>query len=655
MINRWNTADSAKFNADDLGMRVYTSRLLGADEDLVLHGGGNTSVKITEKNLYGEDEEIIYVKGSGWDLATIEKAGFAPVQMRALLRMAEFGSMSDSEMVSRQRAAMTDPSAPNPSVEAILHAVIPFRFVDHTHTDAVVTITNTPNGEKRIRELYGDRVIYVSYVMPGFILAKKIYKETKSVDWKKFEGMVLLNHGLFTFHDDARLSYDRMIGLVSEAEQYLANQGAEISGGKDPGMVNGLRLSKLRKAVSVASGKAVIARFDSAPEAKFFSSIPGVEKIATRGPVTPDHVIRTKQKAMIVREDANSSVQNFVGEYKKYFERNRTTGLQMLNPAPAWAVLPGSGTVSFGNTFKDASIVGDIVRHTLKCIQQGEMLGGWTALPEKDIFEMEYWELEQAKLKKSGSAPEFAGKIVLITGAASGIGKACAEAFLSRGAAVAALDLNPDISSMFKGSAIGIQCDVTNAAALVHAVETTVNTFGGLDILVSNAGFFPSNYMISEMDSEAWSRSLQVNLTAHQQLFSATYPYLENGIEPAVVVIGSKNVPAPGPGASPYSVAKAGLTQLARIAALEWGKAGIRVNVLHPDSVYDTGIWTEEVLQSRASHYGLTVDEYKKRNVLKVEVLSREVADLACAMAGKLFLKITGAQLPVDGGNERVI
>lgn len=655
MKNRWNEEEASKFAGDDLGMRVYTSRLLGAEEDLVLHGGGNTSVKITEKNIFGEDEEILYVKGSGWDLATIEKPGFAPVQMRTLLAMADFETMTDSEMVSKQRAAMTNPAAPNPSVEAILHAVIPYKFVDHTHTDAVVTITNTPDGEKRIKDVYGDRVIYVPYVMPGFILAKEIYEQTKGIDWDKYEGMVLLNHGLFTFANDGKTAYDQMVKLVSEAEDYLEKEGAKPNEGSAEGTIDSVTLAQLRLGASIASGKPVLAGFDGSAKQKAFASLDNVSEIATRGPVTPDHVIRTKRIALIVGESIHDSVVKFTEDYAAYYEKNKTEGLQMLNPGPKWAVMPGEGTVAFGSTQKEVRIITDIIRHTVKCIQQGEVMGGWTALPEKDIFEMEYWELEQAKLKKAGSAPEFAGKIAIVTGAASGIGKACVDELVARGASVAALDLNAEVKDMFGGGVLGIECDVTDKASLQNAVEACVQRFGGLDIVVSNAGFFPSNYPIADMENGAWGKSLDVNLTAHQQLLTAAAPYLELGVDPAVVIVGSKNVPAPGPGAGPYSVAKAGLTQLARVAALEWGGKGIRVNVLHPDSVYDTGIWTEEVLQSRASHYGMSVEDYKRRNVLKTEVASSDVANLVCAMAGKLFGKITGAQVPIDGGNERVI
>jgi NAD(P)-dependent dehydrogenase (short-subunit alcohol dehydrogenase family) len=283
-------------------------------------------------------------------------------------------------------------------------------------------------------------------------------------------------------------------------------------------------------------------------------------------------------------------------------------------------------------------------------------MGGWNALPEKDIFELEYWELEQAKLGKAKSVPPLQGRVALVTGAASGIGLACVEELHAQGAAVVALDLNPAVQEQFpQKDILGLACDITEDEQIKQAVAETVRHFGGLDILISNAGAFFASETIDEMADQSWDSSLAINLTSHQRLLKACAPYLKLGFDPAVVMIASKNVPAPGPGAAAYSVAKAGQTQLARVAALELGGSGVRVNTLHPDAVFDTAIWTPEVLANRAEHYGMTVEQYKTKNVLKTEVRSRDVAALACAMAGPLFSRTTGAQVPIDGGNDRVI
>ncbi|MGK7890516.1 MAG: bifunctional aldolase/short-chain dehydrogenase [Leptolyngbyaceae cyanobacterium] len=658
MKSRWDESVAQTLNGDLLKLRVYTSRLLGQEPDLVLHGGGNTSVKATVKNFFGDEEAVLYVKGSGWDLATIEAPGFAPVRLNVLQRLAELEQLTDSEMVTQQRAAMLNPNAPNPSVEAILHAIIPYKFVDHTHADAVVTLTNNPTGEARIREVYGDSVLLIPYVMPGFILARKIRELTQGIDWSQYKGMVLMNHGIFSFADDARTAYENMIGLVAQAEEYLQAQNAITFAESEP-QVDWLTLAKIRQQVSQVRGAAMLAKLDQRPEAIGFANLGNVSAIATRGPITPDHVIRTKAIPVVIDGDPEAAVTTFADNYRQYFERNvgrNTDGqLTQLDPAPRWAVWPGFGTIAFDRTVKASTIITDIIEHTRRAIQMGEALGGWQALDEPSLFEMEYWELEQAKLAKKKTTSEFEGKIALVTGAASGIGKACAESLHQQGAAVVGFDLNPEVSEILNQKGlVGIQGDVTDEDAVKGAIATTIQHFGGLDILVSNAGIFPLGQTLDSLDAAIWEKSLAINLMSQRALMRHAIPFLRHGFDPTILFIASRNVLAPGPGAAAYSVAKAGLTQLARIAALELAP-DIRVNILHPDCVYDTGIWTDEVLASRAERYGITVDEYKSRNLLKQPVSSQEVAQLVCTMASKVFAKTTGAQVPIDGGSDRVI
>jgi rhamnose utilization protein RhaD (predicted bifunctional aldolase and dehydrogenase)/NAD(P)-dependent dehydrogenase (short-subunit alcohol dehydrogenase family) len=656
MNSLWNDNEAKAFLNDPLQLRVYTSLLLGLQPHLVLHGGGNTSVKAKKENIFGDIEEILYVKGSGVDLTDIQPAGFAPVKLEVLNKMVSIEKIDDADLLRLQRISMIDPDAPNPSIEAILHAIIPFKYVDHTHADSVVTISNHERGEKLIQEIYKDRFLIVPYVMPGFILAKKVYELTRNLDWSKVEGIILLNHGVLTFSDDARTSYERMIHIASLADDYLKKQGVFDSVAKAEPLEDLLSLARIRHQVSVAKGDAMIARIDQRPEACGFANLSDVYSIAKRGPMTLDHVIRTKPIPVILKNDIEKDIANYSSEYKKYVDRNTDGNLTCLDTAPRWGIWPKHGTLSFGRSVKEADIVTDIADHTMRAIQIGEAIGGWKPLPEKDIFHMEYWTLQQAKLKKKESPLELQGKIALITGAASGIGRACAEALHEQGSVVVGLDMNPEIAEIFnQQDRAGLTCDVTDDKAVQKAVEFIVRSFGGLDILVTNAGIFPASQSIEEMDAESWNRSMEINLTSHQRLLKACIPYLKQGIDPAVIFIASKNVPAPGPGASAYSVAKAGLTQLARIAAMEWAIFGIRVNIVHPDAVFDTGIWTQEVLEGRAKHYGLRVAEYKTKNLLKTEVTSKDVAAMVCAMAGRAFAKTTGAQVPIDGGNERVI
>lgn len=658
MQSRWNDADAAR-NTSPLGLRVYTSRLLGLEPSLVLHGGGNTSVKVVEPNLFGDPEEIMYTKGSGWNLATIEAPGFAPVRLDPLRRMAELPALGDAAMVRAQRAAMTDPQAPTPSVEAVLHAIIPHAFVDHTHADAVVTITNTRDGERRIRDLFGERVLVVPYVMPGFVLARAVRELTRTIDWGRLDGIVLLNHGVFTFGPDAKSSYERMISLVTRAEGFLDEEAPLDSGPAAPRSLahpDLPALARLRRAAGRMIGAPVVALLDRSEEAARFAGRPDAASVATRGPLTPDHVIHTKPVPLVAAEDWDEALARYGDRYVAYVARHAGPALVRLDPAPRWILWPGQGSVAVGRSFKEAGIVADIARHTARAISRAEQLGGWRALPESDLFAVEYWELEQAKLRQVGARPPLAGKIALVTGAASGIGRACAAMLHQEGAIVVGTDIDPAIATTLSGDGLaGLVADATDREAVERSIAECVRRFGGLDILVSNAGRFPPSQRLDEIDPEHWERSLALNLTSHLSLLRAGAPFLRLGFDPCIVIIGSKNVPAPGIGAGSYSVAKAALAQLARVAALELGKDGIRVNTLHPHLVLDTGIWTPEVLAARARHHGVSVDEYKRGNLLQVEISSDDIARAVLALAGPAFAKTTGAQIPVDGGSDRVI
>lgn len=660
MKNRWVEAEAAKWAKQDenLGLRVYGSQLLGQDADLVLHGGGNTSVKGEQQNVFGETESVLFVKGSGWDLRTIEAAGFPAVKMGHLLRLGQLESLGDSEMMRQLRLALLDPTAPTPSVEAILHALIPHKTVDHSHADAVVAISNTPDGEAILREIYGDEALILPYTMPGFILAQQVAQATADIDWSKLRGIVLLHHGIFTFDDDPAVSYDTMIELVSRAEQYLADKasGAVAKASYEASRDDCLQLSRLRKAAANVMGRAVLLRLETTELAAGFAQLPNCAELATRGPLTPDHTIHAKAFAAVFDDDPVPGLAQFVSDYQAYFEKHSDASHQCLDCMPRYGVWRDKGMVYLAANRKRLGIVQDITQHTLKSIQQAERLGGWQALPRQELFDVEYWELEQAKLKSMTTLPEFEGKVAVVSGAASGIGRACVEQLVAGGAVVLALDIAAGFIDQFDSDAVlALYCDVNDGDAIAAALRQMVATFGGIDIVVSNAGNFPASQALAEMEDSNWESSQQLNLTSHMKLLRASVDYLRSGVDPALVFVGSKNVPAPGPGAAAYSVAKAGLTQMARVAALELGEAGIRVNVLHPNAVYDTAIWTDSVLESRAQHYGLSVEEYKTSNVLRTEVYSADVARAVLLFAGQSLSKTTGAQLPVDGGNERVI
>jgi rhamnose utilization protein RhaD (predicted bifunctional aldolase and dehydrogenase)/NAD(P)-dependent dehydrogenase (short-subunit alcohol dehydrogenase family) len=642
---------------NELELRAYSSRLLGQDPHLVLHGGGNTSVKLTETNIFGEAEAILWVKGSGGDLGSIEPAGFAPVRMRQLRALAELTTLSDLDMARELRTGTIDPAAPAPSVEAILHAIIPFKYVDHTHADAVLTLTNSVKGAALIQKVYGDRLVHVPYVMPGFKLAALCAHLYPRQRGPQTIGMLLMNHGVFTWGETARESYERMIEVVSLAEACIHQQvrGRPRPVSPVPSSSPYLEVAGLRREVSEAAGAAMILQVDDGPSALSFAQRADVSAISQQGPATPDHVIRTKRLPLLGRD-----VATYTGEYERYFAEQASRSerpLHALDPAPRVIIDPQLGVIAAGRSAVDACIAADIYRHTIEIILDATDLGGYRALPAEDIFDVEYWDLEQAKLTRKGSPAPLTGEVALVTGAAGGIGRACAEALLRKGAAVVGLDLNPAVAEVAPGPAwYGARCDVTDPEQVTAAIEAGVKRFGGIDIAVLNAGVFPPSQRLDALEMGAWRAVMAVNVEASVALLRQLHPLLR--LAPGggrVVVIGSKNVPAPGPGAATYSASKAALTQVARVAALEWGADGIRVNVIHPNAVFDTGLWTAEIIEARARQYGLSVAEYRANNVMRLEVRSQDVAQMCVAMCGPAFASTTGAQVPVDGGNDRVI
>ncbi|MCC6531468.1 MAG: bifunctional aldolase/short-chain dehydrogenase [Burkholderiales bacterium] len=657
MKSLWSDQDAAR-HPSPLALRAYTSRLLGADRTLVLHGGGNTSVKLRERNVLGDEDDVLFVKGSGWDLATIEAAGFTPLRLDYLVRLSKLARLSDPEMVNELQSQRLRASAPSPSVESILHAILPYRYVDHTHADAVLAITNTGDGRSRIEDLYGDDAVIVPYVMPGFDLAKLCAAEFPRQRNARTAGMILMGHGVFSFADSARESYERMIALVDRAERYLKRSKAWSLPRPRPRTAAALLrvdIARLRREISRHAGSAMILQTRQSAAALAFCRRDDVATLATQGPATPDHSIRTKRIAMIGRD-----VEAYAREYRRYFGRHAKSSAAekiMLDPAPRVVLDAELGLCAAGRSAKDAAIALEIYEHTIDVILRSSALGGYRALSARDVFDVEYWDLEQAKLALAGRPPELAGEVALVTGAASGIGRACVSALLARGAAVVGLDLKDSVTQLEQRPDFhGVVCDVTSAAAVEDALEQAVRRFGGLDVLILNAGIFPAGTPLAEADLNAWRALMALNVDANVALLKLAHPLLQAA--PAggrVVVVGSKNVAAPGVGAAAYSASKAALTQLARVAALEWGKDAIRVNVVHPDAVFDTGLWTEQVLRARAASYGLSVDQYKTRNLLHAEISSRDVATLVCTLCGPAFSRTTGAQVPIDGGNDRVI
>ena len=656
MESRWRSAEAAAFEGA-VGECVYCSRLIGSDPSLVLHGGGNSSVKVPYRDVTGRDIDVLHVKGSGWDMGTIEAPGFSPLRLSRLHELLELDSLTDVDMMRELAAARLDPAAPNPSVESLLHAFVPHTAVQHSHADVIINVTNLGDGERVVREIYGDSVIVVPYVMPGFDLARLVREVWPQQAHDDTVGMVLLQHGLFTFGDTSAEAYERHVELITLAEHWL-DKHAPSATDEAPELpdVPLIDLVELRQALAAVAEKPLIMQRHRDHAVRRFVRRKDLHSVASRGPLTPDHVIRTKRIPMVGRDLAS-----YASAYRAYVAEHRhraRTELIELDPAPRVVLDPELGMLTIGSTANDAQIAADIYHHTIPVVERAEdHLGGYRALSADAIFDVEYWALEQAKLARGGSSADLAGTVAMVTGAASGIGRACAADLLERGACVTGFDVSPAVEDAFRSRAwCGVIGDVMSPSARQGALRATVERFGGVDIVVVAAGVFGASRPIAELTTATWRDVMSVNVDAVADLFSALHTLLRlSPVGGRVVVIGSKNVPAPGRGAASYSASKAALTQLCRVAALEWAEDGIRVNVVHPDAVFDTGLWTPALLEERAARYGLTVDEYKRRNLLAAEVTARDVARVVTALCSDTFRVTTGAQIPIDGGNDRVI
>lgn len=639
---------------------VHCTRLIGSDPSLVLHGGGNSSVKAPVLDITGRLVDAIHVKGSGWDMATIGAAGLAPLHLPRLHELLELDRLSDPDMMRELAAAKVDPGAPNPSVESLLHAFLPHPAVQHSHADVIVQLTNLADGDAVVREVFGTDVVVVPYVMPGFDLARMVRDVWPEQAHDGTTGMVLLNHGLFTFGEDSVTAYRRHVDLINRAEAWLDREAASV-GVDAPALPDVLLedLAGLRAAMSRHAGGPLIVQRHTDPAVAAFVGRDDLDSLSGRGPLTPDHVIRTKRVPMVGREEA--AVDAYVADYERYVNQHRDrvrTELVPVDPAPRIVLDPGLGMLSAGRSVAAASIAADIYHHTMPVLARAEdHLGGYVPLGAEHLFDVEYWDLEQAKLAASGPAAELGGAVALVTGAASGIGRACADELLRRGAAVIAVDRSDSVVDQCPDPRWhGVAADVTDPTAMEAALRSGIEAFGGLDIVVVAAGIFGPSTPLADLDGDDWRRVMAVNVDSVQWLFGRVGVLLAvSPIGGRVVVVGSKNVTAPGAGAAAYSASKAALQQLCRVAALEWAPDGVRVNSVHPDAVFDTGLWSDELVAERATRYSMTPEEYRTRNLLSTEVTSAQVGRSVAALCSDDFGATTGAQVPVDGGSDRVV
>ena len=655
----------------DLALRVYTTRLLGAEARLVLHGGGNTSLKTRLADLNGDEVDVLCVKGSGWDMATIEPPGLPAVRLAPLKKLRARAAMSDDDFARVPRANLIDPTAPAPSVELLLHAFMPAKFIDHTHASAVLSLTDQPNGEDLCAEVFGDRLGIVPYVMPGFGLARKaadVFDANPRV-----EGLILHKHGIFTFGADAREAYERMIEMVTRAEDHVARGAKTFAAAALP-----LPIAPLCDVAPIVRGACslpdaqveggwtrFVMAFRAGDAVMRFVNGAELHRYAQAGVVTPDHTIRTKNWPLILpapesgklaafAESAKVAVSAFAERYRGYFESNnaRHGGRNVpVDPLPRVALVPGLGLFGLGRSVADAGIAADIGEAAIDTITGAEAIGRFESISEADMFDMEYWPLERAKLP-SRKEPPLAGQIVAVTGAGSGIGAATARAFAAAGAAVALLDLNLDAATerarAIDPAAIAVRCDVTDPASVCAAFDQVVAAFGGLDVAVSNAGTAPQG-KIGEVDEEVLRASFEINFYGHQRVAQAAVKImLAQRTGGCLLFNVSKQAVNPGANFGPYGLPKAATFLLVRQYALEYGAEGIRANAVNADRIR-SGLMTDDFIKQRAKARGLSEKDYMSGNLLHREVTADDVAQAFLHQA--LALKTTADVTTVDGGN----
>ena len=659
----WRDLNKVSEADKELGERVYTSQLIGKNPDLVMHGGGNTSVKVERRNLFGELERVLHVKGSGWDLDTIEAPGLPGVRLEPLLKLRNLKGLSDEDMVNVQRNNLLDSSSPNPSVETLLHAFLPHKFVDHTHATPFLILANLPNATHVCKKIFGDRLGIVPYIMPGFDLAKKaveVYEQNPNV-----EGLLLLNHGHFAFSETAQQSYNRIGSHTNEVASYFnLTTGTQI--GKRQKSKNLHFFPILRGAIARCNGgmddaMPVFNLRNSKAITNFFKR-GDIKSLEKRGMASPDHVLRTKGQPIFLQQKdlrkgtvaIEKKVCQFKEDYNSYFERQAPKAKEkkkILKSDPKHAWIEGVGALGIGVNGKAASAAADLAEQNILVRSIGEDFGGFRPLKERDMFDCEYWSLEQAKLGR-GSAPEFQGKVVVVTGGGGTIGLSVARAFSKLGANLLLVDndqrrLDSALHHLTPYDA-SFSCDVTKKGSAKKIMEAAIWNFGGLDILVSNAGSATKG-SLTELKDDEFRKAFELNFFAHKECAIEAAKIMKlQGRGGQILFNISKQAVNPGNNMGAYGLPKATTMFLMRQLALELGEFGIRVNGINADRIR-SGLLTDDFIKSRASSRGVSEDIYMQGNLLKREVEANHVALGFIALAQ--MLRTTGHVLTVDGGN----
>ncbi|MFZ0373762.1 MAG: bifunctional aldolase/short-chain dehydrogenase [Xanthobacteraceae bacterium] len=683
MKSGWVDRDAENFVADgaasgldrDLALRIYTARLLGREPKLVLHGGGNTSLKARLRDRLDEEADVLWVKSSGSDMAKIGAEDFVAVRLEPMRKLRALESIGDEDLVAIERANLIDAKAANPSVEMMLHAFLPHRFIDHTHATAVLSLIDQPDGEKKCEEVFGRRPGFVPYVMPGFGLAKKAIEVFER--GKPSDGLILSKHGIVTFGDTARETYERMIEMVTLAEEFIAPRRKTVAVAAQPHNIAGeshvapiVRGACSEKDATVEGAwRRLVLEFRGGAAARNFVDAKELERVSQLGVITPDHTIRTKNWPLVLPAPDNGKLQEFASaarqrasqfaaHYRDYFARHnkRVGGIKHeLDPLPRVVLVPGLGLFGLGRSKRDAIIAADIAEAWIEGVSEAEAIGKFESISEADMFDCEYWPLEQAKLgarQNSEGLLPLAGQIVAVTGAGGAIGAATARIFAAAGAEVALLDMNfaaaGEEAVKIGPTALPVACDVTDAESVRTAFDKIVKTFGGVDIVVSNAGAAWQG-RIGEVAEDIMRKSFELNFYGHQRVAQAAVKImLAQGTGGCLLFNVSKQAVNPGPNFGPYGIPKAAALALMRQYALDYGADGIRANAVNADRIR-SGLLSPDMIASRSKARGLSEKDYMSGNLLGREVTAEDVAQAFLHQA--LELKTTADVTTVDGGN----
>ena len=663
MKSLWNDKTAQQYVRDykkkkinkDLALRIYTTHLLGRNPKLVLHGGGNSSVKSVGKNLYKKDVNLIYVKGSGWDMSNLNELGMPGLELNPLLETIKLYELNDNDMVNLLRSNLINANAPNPSVETLLHAYLPFKFVDHTHSNAFLSILNQPNSQAIIKKIFGNKLGIVPYIMPGFSLAKECFKVFKKDE--KVQGLALINHGIFTFGNTAKQSYERMINFVSDVENYISKNKIKLKTHitKSKITVSDIVLS-IRKSFSSYSNSKWILKFHNDNDDRTIASTQNLNNLLNKGPVTPDHVIRIKSKILFISKNKylkiDEEIKKYCLSYKKYFLKNKNfvNNCKIIDPLPRIIVLEGIGIVSSGKKLKDQKISYDVFKSMASSVLDAERIGRFKSIVERDIFKMEYWPLERAKLDNA-KAQSLDGNNVIITGGGGTIGMAIAKKFRQEGANVILIDKKYDMDLLEKNNlrdCFIVNADLTNNQKLKKIVEKIVLNFGGIDVLISNAGRAFQG-AIETVDPKIIKKSYDINFLSHQNISQLAVQVMKKQSTGGLILYNlSKQAINPGKNFGPYGLAKSTTLFLMKQYALECGEYNIRVNGINADRI-ESGLLTKELINQRATSRGLSKEKYLSNNLLNKQVLADDVAEAFYAQT--LLKKTTANIITVDGGN----